>query len=188
MAAEPESAAPDAHPPPLAGRVRRLDDALGHGERVLLALVFLMLVGVGFYRTLVDLLFNQRPLWAIELIKVSVFAIAMLGAAYATHLHRNFSLDLLSRYLSQKNRAFLRIFVHLTTILAAGLLYYGGNLVRESLKKAHEAHELVPISVIGWFVPAAAALIILHSVNHVVVEVSYLAGGRIAPEPDQAVG
>jgi TRAP-type C4-dicarboxylate transport system permease small subunit len=166
----------------------RFDAALGQGERVLIAVVFATLVGVGFYRTIVDILFKERPLWSIEMIKVCVFAIAMLGAAFATQLNRNFSLDLLSRYLGTRGRAYLRILVNVTTSLAAGLLYYGGELVREGLKKGHESHEVVPMWVIGWFVPLAAALIFIHSINHTIIEVSYLSAGRVAPEPEQAVG
>ena len=71
---------------------------------------------------------------------------------------------------------------------AAFLLYYGGELVRESLKKAHESHEVVPMWVIGWFMPVAAALVLIHSLNHTVIEISYLTAGRVAPEPEQAVG
>jgi TRAP-type C4-dicarboxylate transport system permease small subunit len=121
------------------------------------------------------------------LIKVAVYSIAMLGAAFATHLDRNFSLDLVSRVLGQRGRAYLRIVINVTTMGAAYLLYYGGDLVRESLAKAHEAHELVPMSVIGWFMPAAGILILLHSINHTIIEVSYLAAGRTAPEPEQGV-
>jgi TRAP-type C4-dicarboxylate transport system permease small subunit len=175
-------------PPPLAARVHWFDDALGMGERVLVAMIFATLVVVGAYRTFVDILWNERPLWSIELIKVCVFAIAMLGAAFATHLGRNFSLDLVSHFLGRRGKAILRIVINLTTMAAALLLYYGGELVRESLKKAHESHELVPMWVIGWFMPVAGMLILIHSVNHTIIEVSYLANGRTAPEPDQAVG
>jgi len=184
---EPPTPDPDP-PPPFARRVLRMDGALGQGERVLIAVVFLVLVGTGFYRTMVDILWNERPPWSIELIKVCVFAIAMLGTAFATQLNRNFSLDLLSRYLSARGRAYLRIVVNLTTALAAALLYYGGELVREGLKKAHESHELVPMWVIGWFMPAAAVLVLIHSVNHTLIEVSYLSAGKVAPDPEQAVG
>jgi TRAP-type C4-dicarboxylate transport system permease small subunit len=179
---------PSAPPPALAARVQRLDEALGQGERVVIAAVFAILVGVGFYRTFVDILWNERPLWSIELIKVCVFAIAMLGAAFATHLNRNFSLDLLTRFLSEKGRAVVRILVNLSTIAAAALLYHGGELVRESLTKAHEAHELVPMWVVGWFMPVAGVLILIHSLNHTLIEIAYLRAGRVAPEPEQAVG
>jgi hypothetical protein len=42
--------------------------------------------------------------------------------------------------------------------------------------------------VIGWFIPLAAALIFIHSINHILIEVGYLTAGRVAPEPEQAVG
>ncbi len=187
--ADPAESNREPDPPPrLARRVYQLDDALGQGERVLIAIVFLGLVGVGFYRTMVDILYQERPLWSIELIKVCVFAIAMLGTAFATHLNRNFALDLVSRYLGARGRAYLRVFVNLTTTFAALLLYHGGELVRESLKKTHESHELVPMWVVGWFMPLAAVLVLIHSINHTIIEIAYLADGRVAPEPDQAVG
>lgn len=184
-AAPPAAADP---PPPLAATVNRLDQALGLGERVLIAMVFVVLVAVGFYRTFVDMVWQERPLWSIELIKVCVFAIAMLGAAFATHLNRNFSLDLISRYLGPRGKAALRIILNLSTVLAAALLYHGGELVRESLKKGHESYELVPMWFVGWFMPVAGVLILVHSVLHTVIEIAYLSAGRVAPEPDQAVG
>jgi TRAP-type C4-dicarboxylate transport system permease small subunit len=181
-------AASDPPPPPFAAKVQRFDTALGQGERVVMTAIFAVLVAVGFYRTFVDIAWNERPLWSIEMIKVCVFGIAMLGAAFATHLNRNFSLDLVSHFLGARGKAILRIIVNLTTIGAAVLLYHGGELVRMSLKKAHESHEIVPMWVIGWFIPLAGVLILIHSVNHSIVEVTYLMNGRTAPEPDQAVG
>ena len=190
-----DAPAPDEHAPPappddgpLARGVRKADDTLGQVERIGVAAIFLTLVVVGFYRTAVDLLFKERPLWAIEVIKVSVFAIAMLGSAYATHLKRNFSLDLVSRFLPPRGRAVLRVLLNLITAAAAGLLYYGGQLGREALKKGHESYEVIPVWVIAWFVPVAALLVLVHVVLHTLIEIDYLARGKVAPEPEQAVG
>ncbi|MEZ4402486.1 MAG: TRAP transporter small permease [Kofleriaceae bacterium] len=182
-AAEPGVEPPE---PPLSRRLRQVDEAIGTGERVAMTAVFAFLVVLGFYRTLADVLFHQHDLWAVEGIRVSVFAIAMLGAAFATHHKRNFSLDLLSKALSPAGRAVLRITLNLIALLAAGLLAFGGWQVKKIL--AHETHyELVPKWMIGWFVPLAAGLIIAHLVLHTLIELDYLARGRTAPEPEQAV-
>lgn len=173
--------------PPLAQMVRKADEALGLAERVAISLIFLALVLIGFYRTLADLAWNERPLWAIEGIRVAVFAIAMLGAAFATHHRRNFSLDLVTRFLQPRGRAILRLVLILATLLAAGLLLYGGMIVHDTLAKEHE-YDLVPKWVIGWFIPVAAGLIIVHNVAHLIIELAYLVQGRTAPEPEQAVG
>lgn len=166
--------------------MRRFDEALGEGERVVLAVLFVLLVFFGVYRTAVDILWNERPLWAVEGIRVSVFALAMLGAAFATHHRRNFALDLLSRALSVRGRALLRVVLSLVTVFAASLLFYGGWLVKEVISREKE-YDLVPKSVVGWFIPVAAALIIVHSLLHTLIEVAYLTRGKTAPEPEQVV-
>lgn len=175
-----------AHEPRAAYVVRVADEYMGQAERVSIATLFLALVLIGFYRTFVDLMWNERPLWAIEGIRVAVFAIAMLGAAFATHHRRNFSLDLLSRYLQPRGRAILRVVLLLATLLAAALLFYGGREVQETLSR-ETTYELVPKWIIGWFIPLASVLIILHTVMHLVIELAYLAVGRTAPEPEQVV-
>jgi TRAP-type C4-dicarboxylate transport system permease small subunit len=174
-------------PPPLARALQRYDAALGEGERVLLVLLFVTLVGFGVYRAVADIGWNLRPLWAVEGIRVSVFALAMMGAAFATHHKRNFALDVMSRLFSVRGRAILRTILNLVTVFAASLLFYGGWLVKEVISREKE-YELVPKWVIGWFIPVGAALILVHCLLHTIIEVAYLARGRTAPEPEQAVG
>ncbi len=172
----------------MAAAIQKLDDNLGLGERVLIAITFAGLVAIGFYRTIIDLASNERPLWAIELIKVAVFAIAMLGAAYATHLKRNFSLDFISRYLPPRGRAGLRLLINALTAGAAVLLFYGGRLVQDKLGTEPAQHEVVPVTMLAWFIPVSAVLIMLHVLAHAAIEVVYLSNGRVAPDPDQGVG
>ncbi len=173
--------------PTAAQTLRMIDEAIGLGERVVIVAIFALLVMVGFYRTFADLMWNERPLWAIEGIRIAVFAIAMLGAAFATHLKRNFSLDLLSKLFGPRGRAALRVALNLIAIAAAALLFYGGWLVKKTLAREHD-YELVPKWIIGWFIPIAAGLIIVHLVLHTAIELIYLARGDAAPEPEQAVG
>jgi TRAP-type C4-dicarboxylate transport system permease small subunit len=178
------------HEPPehskLSGLVSRFDENLGQGERVLLTVVFAILVLVGLYRTAMELAFNERPLWSIEVVRISAFAIGMFGAAYAAQSQRNFGLDLVSALFSSKVKAFVRVFTNLATLFAAGLLYYGGSLVQNALKKEKQHYELIPMWVTGWFIPAAAALIAVHVVCHLIIEIDFLRRGKTAPEPELA--
>lgn len=189
QASEESAAAPPGPPadePNLARAARRFDESLGEGERLLLAALFICLVALGFYRTIASVAYNLQPLWAVEGIRIAVFALAMIGAAYATHHKRNFSLDLLSKVFEARGRAVLRLVLNVATVLAAALLFYGGWLVKEVISKEKD-YELVPKSVIGWFIPIAAALMIIHCLLHSVIEASYLAAGKAAPESEQAV-
>jgi TRAP-type C4-dicarboxylate transport system permease small subunit len=180
----------DPHAPveePAAARaLRQVDEAIGAGERLVISVIFLFLICIGVYRTWADVVWNERPLWAVEGIRVSVFAIAMLGAAFATHHKRNFNLDLLSKLFAPRGKAVLRVALNLVGVGAAALLCYGGWLVKKTISMEKE-YDLVPKWVIGWFIPIAAGLIIVHLLLHVAIELTYLARGKAAPEPEQAV-
>lgn len=171
---------------PLSRRVSGFDEALGQGERTLLAIVFTLLVLTGLYRTFMEQVFHTRPPWSIELVRLSAFAIGMFGAAYAAQSQRNFGLDLVSALFSAKVKAYVRVLTNLATLFAAGLLYYGGTLVQEALKKEKQHYELIPQWVTGWFIPSAAVLIGIHVICHLIVEIDFLRRGKIAPEPEVA--
>lgn len=183
--APPSEEAADAEPE-AARTLRRIDETIGAGERLLMTAIFVFLVCVGAYRTMAGLLWNERPLWAVEGIRVSVFAIAMMGAAFATHHKRNFSLDLLSKAFQARGRAILRVALNLVALGAATLLVYGSWLVKKTIS-AEKHYDLVPKWIIGWFIPIAASLIILHLTLHTAIEIIYLSRGKTAPEPEQAV-
>jgi TRAP-type C4-dicarboxylate transport system permease small subunit len=170
--------------PPLARAVRRVDDAVGHTERVLLFGAFAVLILTGLYRTFADKALHERPLWAVELMRLSAFAIGMLGAAYATQNRRNFGLDLVSALMSTRFKAITRVFTNLAAAVAAGLLFYGGRLIQEALAKEKQHYEIIPLTVVGWFIPVCALLIMFHVLCHMVIEIDYLRQGKTAPEPE----
>lgn len=154
---------------------------------MLLFTVFMTMVLVGLYRTFVELAFNERPLWAIEMVRISAFAIGMFGAAYAAQSQRNFGLDLVSALFSTKSKAYVRVLTNIATLAGAGLLYYGGKLVQKGLAAEEKPHyELIPTWVSGWFIPSAAVLIAIHVICHLMVEVDFLRRGKTAPEPEVA--
>ena len=66
--------------PPLARAVRRIDEAVGAGERAGLFGAFAVLVLVSLYRTFIDMFASERPLWAIEIVRLSFTNLAALFA------------------------------------------------------------------------------------------------------------
>lgn len=170
--------------PALAHKVRVADEALGMAERVWLFTVFSILVLTGLYRTFVDFAFGQRPLWAIELVRLSAFSIGMFGATYATQNRRNFGLDLVSALFPTKAKAVIRVFTNLATLAAALLLFHGGRLIQHALTKEKQHYEMIPLTAVGWLIPICSLLIALHVVMHTVIEIDYLRSGKTAPEPE----
>ncbi|HVV87376.1 MAG TPA: TRAP transporter small permease [Kofleriaceae bacterium] len=172
--------------PPLARAITHVDDFVGRVERAVLFLAFAALVFTGLYRTIADLGFAKRPLWAIELSRVSAFSIGMIGAAYAAQSRRNFGLDLVSALMGTKVKAVVRVFTNLFTLIAAGLLLYAGQLIHHALTLEKQHYDLLPPTTIALLIPIAAGLIAFHVVCHVIIEVDYLRQGKTAPEPELA--
>jgi TRAP-type C4-dicarboxylate transport system permease small subunit len=169
---------------PLSAKIRALDEGIGLSERTLLFAAFIILVLTGLYRTAVDMLWGDRPLWAIEIVRVAAFSIGMLGAAYAAQSRRNFGLDLVSAFMSHRTKAVARVFTNLAALCAAGLLFHGGRLIQEALTKEKQHFEVVPIWVIGGFIPVCAVLIMVHVLLHLIIEIDFLRRGKTAPEPE----
>lgn len=170
--------------PPAARWFRVIDEVVGMTERVWLFAAFSILVLTGLYRTFVDWVYGERPLWAIELVRLSAFSIGMFGAAYATQNRRNFGLDLVSALFPIKAKAVIRVFTNLATLAAAMLLFHGGRLIQHALTKEKQHYEMIPITAIGWLIPICSLLIAFHVVCHIVIEVDYLRSGKTAPEPE----
>jgi TRAP-type C4-dicarboxylate transport system permease small subunit len=170
--------------PAMAHKLRVVDEMMGMVERVYLFAAFSLLVLLGLYRTFVDFAWGERPLWAIELVRLSAFSIGMWGAVYATQNRRNFGLDLVSALFPTKLKAVIRVFTNLATLAAAGLLFYGGRLIQEALTKEKQHYELIPITMVGWLIPICALLIGFHVLMHTVIEIDYLRSGKTAPEPE----
>jgi TRAP-type C4-dicarboxylate transport system permease small subunit len=170
--------------PSMARSIRRFDDALGSAERGLLFAAFAVLVLTNLYRTFLSIFMHESSLKAIEVSRISAFAIGIFGAAYAAQSRRNFGLDLVSALMSARVKAVTRVFTNLAALAAAGLLFYGGRLIQDALTKEKQHYEVVPLTVVGWFIPVCALLIGIHVLLHLVIEVEYLRRGRTAPEPE----
>ena len=169
---------------PLAKTLRRVDETVGNGERALLFASFATLVLVSLYRTFADLALGERPLWAIEIVRLSAFGIGMMGAAYATQSRRNFGLDLVSALFPVKAKAYIRVFTSMAGLAASALLFHGGRLIQHALTKEKQHYEVLPSTTVGWLIPIAAALMMFHFFMHILIEVDYLRRGKSAPEPE----
>jgi TRAP-type C4-dicarboxylate transport system permease small subunit len=120
-------------------------------------------------------------------VRKGTFAIALLGAAYATQQQRLLAMDLISRKLSPRGRLVLGIAIKLFTVLLAGVLVYIGLDMHD-----HADHHSGPkldlwIGILTekdalCVIPIGGALIVLHSLLQAVIEADYLVRGKVLPE------
>jgi TRAP-type C4-dicarboxylate transport system permease small subunit len=185
MTVEPAGLAGSVPPdePAAARALRRIDGALGLVEVGLLILFLAILIGTAVYQVIADQLLGNRETWPYELIRYGVFAVAMSGGALAAQRQGMFNMDLVTRKFGPRLRSILRI---ATAVLVAALCFQvvrSGLDLRSGQEQLIEAYELIsPARAYGLLV-AGFSLIALHFLLHGAIEVIYLAGGRLPPEP-----
>jgi TRAP-type C4-dicarboxylate transport system permease small subunit len=166
---------------PLARTVRRIDTWIGRGEQVVLVTLLAMVVLTAAGHVLLDRIADYPLRFKDDVIRGGTFAIAMLGAACASHQARHLSMDLVSRRRSPRARLFLKVFLALFTIgIVLILVREGFRLIdkERSLKSEH----LISRVALAHLIPIGGGLIILHTVLHAVIVVDYIARRKTPPE------
>lgn len=166
--------------------LRRFDRAVGLVEQavlvVLLATVILVpLVNLGAFWATNERVFEHGDLMS----RYAVFGIAMVGGAFAAHHQRLLSLDLVSKKLSAKGRAVLRVVLALFAVAMCGLMVQQSLAEHARASAVSKATGLLTDVNASLWVPIGMGLLALHLVIQAVVELDYLARGKAGPDPEQ---
>jgi len=166
----------------LARWLRVVDWGLGVAEQAALFAVLGAVVLTAAAAALSDRVLGV-PLgrWWFDIVRGGTFAIAMLGAVFATHQRRHLAMDLVTRRLPVRSRLVLRILLAVFTMFVVGLLRRSGLHQLDHLGEESADH-LISTRMIVWLLPLGASLIILHTWLHMVIDIDYLVRGKTPPE------
>jgi TRAP-type C4-dicarboxylate transport system permease small subunit len=162
--------------------LRVADWGLGIGEQAALFVVLGAVVLTAAAAALSDRVLGV-PLgpWWFDIVRGGTFAVAMLGAVFATHQRRHLAMDLVSRRLPSRSRLVLRIALAVFTMFVVGLLRRSGLHQLDHLG-AESTDHVISTPMIVWLLPIGASLIILHTWLHMVIDIDYLVRGKTPPE------
>lgn len=161
--------------------VRVVDNTLGRIEQALLFALLAAIVLTAASAALSDKLFGHHlGRWWFTVVRGGTFTIAMFAAAFATHQQRHLAMDLVSRRLSPRNRLILSALLKVFTMVIVAVLFRSGMHQRDHVGGTVE--ELVSDKTIVTMMPIGAALIILHSILHLAIDIDYLVRGKLPPE------
>jgi len=161
--------------------VRRIDGWLGLVEQAVLFATLAAVVISAAGHAIIEKATGEGLWWSFDVIRGGTFAVALLGAAFATHQGRHLAMDLVSRRLPPRGRLVLMIILALFTMLIAAMLCRSGlhqveqttNDTGEHLFEKREVVRLLPIGCV---------LIIIHAFMHMVIDVEYLVRNKLPPE------
>jgi TRAP-type C4-dicarboxylate transport system permease small subunit len=166
--------------------LRKIGKALSKVEELVLAIFLVTLIVLAVYNAYKRHFSPPSPYWPDEIIRYSVFSIGLLGAALAAHSGRLMNIDLVVRLFSPRKRVVMRVLTTLFTLVVCWLLVKGSLHVRAVNLKLGEHGELVNPSTGILVLPIAAVLIGVHYTLHMIIDVYYLAIGKLPPHFDEA--
>ncbi len=170
---------------PLSANVRKVDNGVGMIEQAFLFMLLVAIVLTASAAALGDKLFGYHlGRWWFTVIRGGTFTIAMIAAAFATHQQRHLAMDLVSRRLTPRGRLILGLVLKVFTVVIVAVLFRSGMHQRDHVGGVVE--EFVSDKTIVTMLPVGCALIILHSLLHIVIDIDYLVRGKTPPERARA--
>ncbi len=174
----------------LSRTIRRVDHLIGVGEQALVFFLLGLVVFVASLAAIHDKLSTEHlGRWWHYIVRGGTFAIAMFAAVFTTQEQRHLAMDLISRRLSPRGRLILGLALRLLTIAIAALLFNSG-LHQRRVAGGTENLSLFGMHItdtdIVTTIPIGAAMIIVHTVLHFIIDVDYLVRGVAPPERARA--
>jgi TRAP-type C4-dicarboxylate transport system permease small subunit len=173
--------------PGLARGVNLVDRSIGMVEQALLCLFMAILIGVACYQVVSGMIFDKAVPWSFEIIRNSVFLIAMTGAALSAQAEKMISMDFMTRVVKPKTKVYLRFVTRLFAIGTCICLIIGGWMVRTT-GVSGEQYEVLKPSTVLLALPIGAGLIALHMLLHLIADAAYMAKGELPPETTEEAG
>jgi TRAP-type C4-dicarboxylate transport system permease small subunit len=175
---------PHAQPAGVLG-LRRIDEWVGKLELVAVSIFLASLIGVAVYQFIASKLLGQNKNWPFEVIRYSVFFVAMSAAALAAQQKKMMAIDFVPRLMKPKTRVISRIIIALVVVFVCYLFIRGGLMVRDSIAKTTEHYDVVNPVTGALALPIGAALIGFHFLIHAVIDMIYLHAKQMPPDDER---
>ncbi len=165
----------------------RIYEALDrNGEKWLLLVFYVMLVGTMFIEVVRREVFSYSSIWGEEIVRYAFIYLAWIGAAAAVKERGHIRIDVIMNYVPRTAKALLYIFGDVVMfVVALVALYYSFEAVHVSWTFGSVTHGLRISQVFFLFaVPFGFALVVLRLIQSVLRDISDLRDGRPVYEGD----
>jgi TRAP-type C4-dicarboxylate transport system permease small subunit len=158
-----------------------------NGERWLLLVFYVMLVGTMFIEVVRREMFSYSSIWGEEMVRYSFIYLAWIGAAAAVKERGHIRIDVIMNYVPPRVKAVLYIFGDVVMFIVALIaLYWSWEAVHTSWRFGSVTHGLRISQT--WFlfaVPFGFGLVMLRLIQSFLRDISDLRNGRPVYEGDK---
>ena len=158
-----------------------------NGERWLLLVFYVMLVGTMFIEVVRREVFSYSSIWGEEMVRYSFIYLAWIGAAAAVKERGHIRIDVIMNYVGRRIKALLYMFGDIVMFIVAVIaLYWSWDSVHVSWKFNSVTHGLRIGQYFFLFaVPLGFSLVIFRLVQSFLRDLSDFRNGRPVYEGDK---
>jgi TRAP-type C4-dicarboxylate transport system permease small subunit len=159
----------------------KLNDAVGKVENVLISVGLLSMLFLAFLQVIMRDVFNKGIPWADSIVRLLVLWVGFVGAALATKLDQNLTLEVLTKYMPERLRHLSSIVVKLFAMMVCYFLFRASlKFLGDEMTTGEKFLKLIPSWWTLTIFPATFALIPFHLAVGVVKDVVYFVKGKPA--------
>lgn len=151
-------------------------------EDALLVVILAAMIVLAGAQIVLRNLFDTGLLWADPSLRVMVLWVGMIGAMVATRFDKQISVDAVSRFLSPRWRARVRVLTDLfTAVVSAMVAWHALRLVLDDKAAGSTVFASVPVWLCEAILPLAFGVIAIRYLVYAVVHARAAAGSGDGP-------
>jgi TRAP-type C4-dicarboxylate transport system permease small subunit len=156
-----------------------INEWLARIEGILLSIFLMGMVFLAFLQVVMRNVFNAGLPWADSVVRLLVIWVGFLGAALATKLDQNLSIDVLTKFLPERFRHVTSLVVKLFACVICLFLFRASlSFLADERSTGEQFIHLFPSWWTLTIIPATFILIPFHFVMTMIQDVYYLVKGK----------
>jgi TRAP-type C4-dicarboxylate transport system permease small subunit len=142
---------------------QKWDDTLGRLEKFTLAVMLSVMILLAFIQIILRNVFSSGIAWGDPLVRYLVLWVGFTGASLATREGKHITIEVFSRWLSERGNRYLQAISTLISALVCTLLVFAGwTFVLNEAKMGGTTSLQIPIWIPQIIIPVAFAVMALR--------------------------
>ena len=148
------------------GKLNKLEEIIASGLLIATSLIV-------FYQVILRYFFNTSLPWVEEAARFMIVWFIFLGASMCVRDNSHPTVDIMYRYLSDRGKSFLNLFIYIVCIAFCAIALYSGVLVVGSAHRisSTSAAMQIPLWIVYIAVPLGVGLMMLRYIYRLYEEV-----------------
>jgi TRAP-type C4-dicarboxylate transport system permease small subunit len=162
--------------------ILKLNEALGRVEGVFLCIFLMTMIVLAFIQVVARNVFNAGIPWADTVVRHMVLWVGFLGAALATKLDQNLTLEVLTKFMPERAKHAAGVLVKVFGIFVCGLLLRAAiRFLEQEASTGEQFLDLFPSWYALSIIPLAFILIPFHLLFTIARDLGHFVKGKVEP-------